>query len=94
MTSPFASFTSNGTVVTNLSPVALCFALTPTHAQFGPHPPRPSRKTGLVSLTKVNWTEFSGEMTALQGSAAEAVAADADARARASIKDGKTVFGL
>ena len=84
MTSPLALFTTNGTVVTSLSPVALSVALTPTHPQFGPHPPRPSRKTGVVPLTKLNWTEFSGVMIALQGSAARALAINADARPKAS----------
>ena len=84
MTSPPALFTTNGTVVTSLSPVALSVAPTPTQAQFGPQPPRPSRKTGVVSLTKLNWTELSGEMMALQGSAAGALAVKADAKPRAS----------
>ena len=52
ITSPLALLTTNGTETSSLSPLAFWLQLSPTHCQFGPHPPGASRKTAASSFEK------------------------------------------
>src|SRR5712671_604892 len=75
MTSPLSLLTTKGARTESRLPSAFSRACNPTQAHLGPQPPRPTWKTGRSARRKLNDSELSGLITALQGPAAGAVEA-------------------
>src|SRR5260370_30477404 len=94
MTSPLSWLTTKGARTESRLPSAFCRDCNPTQAHFGPQPPRPTWKTGRSARRKLNDSELSGLMTALQGAAAGAPEAAIKSAASAAQRAGpKRAFG-
>src|SRR5580704_47978 len=75
MISPASLLTTNGTRADSRSPSTLGLAWSPTQAHFGPHPARPTPKTGCSPRRRRTDRAFSGSGRAVHGSVAWAAEA-------------------